>query len=68
MSWNLMAKSRQDGEVVEDERDRQLMLVMRNSRAGALYLWCGDLNVFAKSIPACFNVLSGWRARHMLSG
>lgn len=59
MSWNLMAKSRQDGEVVEDARDRELMLVMRNSRAVALYLWYWDDMMFASSIPACFNVLSG---------
>lgn len=54
-----MAKSRQDGEVVEDARDRELMLVMRNSRAVALYLWYWDDMMFASSIPACFNVLSG---------
>lgn len=59
MSWNLLAKSRQDGGLVEDARDRQLMLAMRNSRAGALYLWFRDSHVFAESIPACFNVLSG---------
>ena len=59
MSWNLMAKNRQDGEVVEDARDRELMLMMRNSRAGALYLWYWDDMVSAESIPTSFNVMSG---------
>lgn len=54
-----MTKIDRDGEVVENARDREVMVGMQNSRAGALYLWYWDDMMFASSIPASSNVMSG---------
>lgn len=54
-----MTKIDRDGEVVENARDREVMVGMQNSRAGPLCLWYWDDMVSAKSIPASFNVSSG---------